>query len=89
MSNNGQFFFVDHGSDLQKIIADFICQQFHQQLPDLSTLNIFVPAPDLIYTFRRRLLLALAEQQRTAFIGAEISPLKKWIETHLALPALA
>jgi len=83
--NYGQFIFVDHGVNLQQVISEYIYQNFKAQLPDLTNLVIFVPAPDLIYTFRKSLLAYLSSQKISAIIGAEISPLKKWIESNIPL----
>ena len=83
--NKGQFIFVDHGVNLQQVISEYIYQNFNTQLPDLTNLVIFVPAPDLIYTFRKSLLAYLSSQKISAIIGAEISPLKKWIEANISL----
>jgi len=83
--NNGQLIFVDHGVNLQQVISEYIYQNFETQLPDLTNLVIFVPAPDLIYTFRKSLLAYLSSQKVSAIIGAEISPLKKWIESNIPL----
>ncbi|MDH5424291.1 MAG: PD-(D/E)XK nuclease family protein [Gammaproteobacteria bacterium] len=84
-TDGGEFLFVEHGVNLQQVISEYIYQHFKPQLPDLTELVIFVPAPDLIYTFRKSLLAYLASQQVSAIIGAEISPLKKWIETNISL----
>ena len=81
----GEFLFVDHGINLHQTISQYICENFHQQLPDLSNVIIFVPAPDLIYTFRKSLLSELSVNNQTAFIGAEISPIKKWVEQNVSL----
>jgi len=85
LSTNGEFLFVDHGLNLHQIVSQYICETFHDQLPDLSNLVIFVPAPDLIYTFRKSLLSELNNNKLNAFIGAQISPLKKWIEQNIPL----
>ena len=87
-SNNeccGEFLFVDHGINLHQTISQYICETFQQQLPDLSNLVIFVPAPDLIYTFRKSLLTEFSANNKNAFIGAEISLIKKWIEQNVQL----
>lgn len=81
----GEFRFIAHGINLQQEISRFICNTFKNQLPDLSQLVILVPAPDLIYTFRKILLAELSSTDQTAFIGAEISPVKKWIEQNTLL----
>lgn len=83
--NGGEFLFVEHGINLQQIISEYIVSNFQEQLPDLTQLVIFVPAPDLIYTFRKLLLSHLASEKISAIIGAEITPIKKWIETNVAL----
>ncbi len=83
--SNGEFLFVEHGINLQQVISEYIYQNFQQQLPDLTQLVIFVPAPDLIYTFRKLLLSYLSSQKVNAIIGAEISPVRKWIETNVLL----
>ena len=84
-NSNGEFLFVDHGINLHQVISQYICESFQQQLPDLSNLVIFVPAPDLIYTFRKSLLSELSANNKNAFIGAEITPIKKWIEQNIQL----
>lgn len=83
--SNGEILFVDHGLNLQHIISEYIYSNFKQQLPDLTELVIIVPAPDLIYTFRKSLLSYLSSKKIDAIIGAEISPLKKWIESNISL----
>lgn len=85
-NSNGEFLFVDHGINLHQAISQYICENFQQQLPDLSNLVIFVPAPDLIYTFRKSLLSELSASNKNAFIGAQITPIKKWIEQNVQLP---
>lgn len=82
-TTGGEFLFVEHGINLQQVISEHIFTNFQQQLPDLTQLVIFVPAPDLIYTFRKLLLSHLASKQVNAIIGAEISPIKKWVETNI------
>lgn len=82
---NGEVFFVNHGSNIQETISQFICEHFEENLPDLSQLVVLVPAPDLIYTFRKTLLEALSTRQFSAFIGGEITPLKKWIDQNIDL----
>ncbi|MDH5517191.1 MAG: PD-(D/E)XK nuclease family protein [Gammaproteobacteria bacterium] len=84
--NENAFFFVAHGLNLQQTISEHIYRLFSDQLPDLSQLVIIVPAPDLIYTFRRFLLSYLSANNIDAIIGTEITPLKKWVETNLNLP---
>ena len=82
---NGQFLFIDHGNDIQQTISHYIHSTFQEQLPDLSELVILVPAPDLIYTFRKTLLNHLNTNNISAIIGAEISPLKKWIDKSITI----
>lgn len=86
LTNDSAFFFIEHGLNLQQSISEHIYRLFEDQLPDLSQLVIIIPAPDLVYTFRRFLLSYLSSKNVNAIIGAEISPLKKWVETNISLP---
>lgn len=81
----GEIIFVDHGINLQQTICEFIHQEFNGQLPDLTNLHILAPTPDLSYSLRNVLLSHLQQQQVPAYIGATISPLKKWVETNIPL----
>ncbi|MDH5391559.1 MAG: PD-(D/E)XK nuclease family protein [Gammaproteobacteria bacterium] len=84
-TDDNAFFFVEHGINLQQTISEHIYNTLQNQLPDLNQLVIIVPAPDLIYTFRKFLLSYLSSKNINAIIGTEISPLRKWVESNILL----
>lgn len=84
-TNQGSIYLLDHGINLQQAVCDHIYQQFAADLPDLSTLQLFVPTPEIAQPLRQR-LIATTGQQHTAIIGADISTFRSWVDKNLPLP---
>mgnify|MGYP001823828339 CR=1 FL=1 len=65
----------------QEVVAS--CQQ---QLPDLSSVCIFIPPSGGLSTNFRKALLCALPQQYTAVIPPYVGTLRQWIGEHIALP---